>query len=65
MSTSSKKKEKGLFDVAFEKALFDNAYINFDDIFQHPELMEKFREFCELYHKVMIEKWFSKKNGKK
>lgn len=50
------KKERDLFDLAFEKALFDNAYMHFDIRLQDPELKAKFRELIDLY----VEKFSSK-----
>ncbi|OHB71925.1 MAG: hypothetical protein A2W23_00030 [Planctomycetes bacterium RBG_16_43_13] len=57
----TKRNGKGIFDIAFEKTLFDNAHLHFDDLLQDPELKAKFKEFCEFYHRKMIEKWFPKR----
>lgn len=52
----AQKKSKDLFDLAFEKALFDNAHMHFDIRLQDPDLRAKFRELLDLY----VQKFCSK-----
>ena len=59
------KNDRDIFELAFEKALFDNAHVHFDTVFQNPELKVKFKEFCTLYHQTMVKKWFGNDKHKR
>lgn len=65
MSKADKKKYTGLFDAAFERALFENAVVIFDDLFQEREVKEQFVRFCEVYHRALLRRAAkARRNGK-
>ena len=61
-----KKRHRGLFDAAFERSLFENAFVIFDDLFQEREVKDKFLEFCTVYQRAMPRRIEERKgNGKR